>query len=160
MPVTDNMWGGRGHDALHGDDGDDNLWGGSNDDTLQGGTGHDKLYGGSQNDELNGGTGNDTLDGGSGDDMLTGGAGADIFVFNSASNDVVTDFDRDADKIDLRGTAIDDWNDLTQAIAGDYARDGVTYRTWISIDGAKDQSGDLRLDGVDFTMLEEANFIF
>lgn len=58
---------------------------------------------------LNGGAGNDTLSGGAGKDSLTGGLGNDIFDFNalsesgptSASWDVINDFARGSDRIDL-----------------------------------------------------------
>lgn len=67
------------------------------------------LTGNSADNLLNGGTGNDRLIGGLGKDTLTGGAGNDIFVFNnikesgttSATWDVITDFKRGSDKIDL-----------------------------------------------------------
>lgn len=105
-----------------GGSGNDTLTGTSEADTLNGGAGNDILYGLAGNDVLNGGTGNDTLDGGlgndiliggSGRDILTGGAGADIFRFTSTSDsgttastrDIITDFQRGTDKIDL--SAID-----------------------------------------------------
>jgi serralysin len=58
---------------------------------------------------LNGGAGNDILVGGLGKDLLVGGAGCDLFVFNSttesgviaATRDVIADFQRGFDKIDL-----------------------------------------------------------
>ncbi len=58
---------------------------------------------------LLGGVGNNTLTGGGGQDVLTGGAGNDLFDFNalldsgivSAKWDVITDFVRGQDKIDL-----------------------------------------------------------
>lgn len=67
------------------------------------------LTGNSVANMLNGGAGIDTLIGGEGNDTLTGGAGNDTFDFNSllemgttgASSDVITDFIRGQDKIDL-----------------------------------------------------------
>ncbi|URK85930.1 M10 family metallopeptidase C-terminal domain-containing protein (plasmid) [Rhizobium sp. RCAM05350] len=93
-------------------------------DTLTGGNAADYLDGRDGNDIINGGGGNDTLAGGTGVDTLTGGAGADAFVFrliddsakgisgyvNNASlgsqsgqdkRDIITDFTRGSDKIDL-----------------------------------------------------------
>jgi uncharacterized delta-60 repeat protein len=69
------------------------------------------LSGGDGADTLSGGLGNDTLTGGQGKDALEGGSGSDVFVFNAASEtgttsatrDVITDFVRGQDKIDLRG---------------------------------------------------------
>jgi Ca2+-binding RTX toxin-like protein len=60
---------------------------------------------------LSGGDGADTLVGGLGKDVLEGGNGSDVFVFNapseagatSATWDVINDFARGQDKIDLRG---------------------------------------------------------
>jgi Ca2+-binding RTX toxin-like protein len=68
------------------------------------------LTGGTGNDTLNGGTGNDILVGGTGTDVLVGGLGSDTFVFNFISDsttvtttrDVITDFTRGQDTIDLR----------------------------------------------------------
>jgi Ca2+-binding RTX toxin-like protein len=57
---------------------------------------------------MDGGAGNDRLYGGSGGDSMTDGSGSDVFQFNRASDsvyglrDVVTDFNRGSDKIDLR----------------------------------------------------------
>jgi Ca2+-binding RTX toxin-like protein len=69
------------------------------------------IDGGAGADTLSGGLGNDTLVGGQGKDVLEGGGGNDVFVFNatsesgitSASWDVIKDFVRGQDRIDLRG---------------------------------------------------------
>lgn len=61
------------------------------------------------NDVLRGGGGNDVLAGGIGADVLTGGTGRDLFDFNAiresglsvATRDVVIDFTRGVDRIDL-----------------------------------------------------------
>ncbi len=78
-------------------------------DTLNGTSGNDVINGLAGNDKLNGGAGNDTLIGGAGKDTLTGGAGNDVFKFNSvaeigktpSTRDVITDFTKGQDKIDL-----------------------------------------------------------
>ncbi len=117
----DEIRGGAGADRLSGDAGDDFLYGGDGDDRLYGGSGGDRLYGMAGNDRLAGGGGNDRLAGGDGDDLLiggagrdllTGGAGTDVFVFTEladslpgAARDVITDFERGVDRIDL--SAID-----------------------------------------------------
>jgi Ca2+-binding RTX toxin-like protein len=60
------------------------------------------------NNTLLGGSGNDMLRGGAGRDVLSGGAGSDIFDFNAiaestrAVRDIITDFRRGTDMIDLR----------------------------------------------------------
>ena len=77
--------------------------------TLTGNSAANVLNGGVGNDMLSGGAGNDLLVGGAGKDVLTGGAGNDIFDFNALSEtgltspiwDVISDFQRGSDKIDL-----------------------------------------------------------
>ncbi|QJW83676.1 hypothetical protein HK414_05240 [Ramlibacter terrae] len=65
------------------------------------------LTGNSGKNVLKGDAGNDTLQGGAGADSLTGGTGSDRFVYAAASEsttkalDVIADFVRGADKIDL-----------------------------------------------------------
>ncbi|MEH2920299.1 serralysin family metalloprotease [Samsonia erythrinae] len=73
-----------------------------------GGSGNDVIVGNDVDNILQGGAGNDVIFGGSGADTLTGGAGKDIFVYAFASDssatsgyDVITDFQRGIDKIDL-----------------------------------------------------------
>jgi len=121
---NDTLLGGTGLDTLLGGDGNDSLDGGADDDQLDGGIGNDVLIGGSGNDLLLGGDGTDRLDGGIGADRLlgglgadtlTGGAGNDVFAFTTTDKvtDIITDFVRGQDKVDLTGI---------DAIA---ARDGV-----------------------------------
>lgn len=107
-PGNDHAHGGPGNDTVHGEAGDDTLLGGLGDDHLFGGADHDLLMGGLGHDMLDGGAGNDTLIGGPGADTLTGGAGADVFDFRGrgdydGSTDVITDFTRGVDRIDMRG---------------------------------------------------------
>ncbi len=69
-----------------------------------------KITGNSAKNTLLGGSGNDTLTGGAGRDTMTGGSGADDFDFNSitetgktsSTRDVIKDFVRGSDDIDLR----------------------------------------------------------
>ena len=106
---SDTLLGGDGNDKLFGGSGHDVLDGGKDNDLLDGGTGKDQLDGGAGNDVLKAGSGNDVLKGGLGQDILTGGAGADTFTFQITSDspagqaDVITDFERGQDMIDLRG---------------------------------------------------------
>lgn len=67
------------------------------------------ITGSSLDNILDGGSGNDTLKGGAGADQLTGGTGSDRFVFAltdtglaDGTRDVVMDFVRGEDKLDLR----------------------------------------------------------
>jgi hypothetical protein len=81
----------------------EDIYGGLNDDTLLGGGGDDSIYGGLGSDNIDGGTGADTLTGGAGDDTITGGAGADLFFgFGDGATDVIEDFEKTEDVIDLR----------------------------------------------------------
>lgn len=74
-----------------------------------GGNGNDTVIGNDANNTLIGGAGRDALSGGNGKDQLTGGAGNDSFIFNAIAEspniaiecDVITDFVRRGDKIDL-----------------------------------------------------------
>lgn len=87
------------------------IRGAAGNDRLVGTTSHDTLSGGAGNDRLDAGAGNDRLTGGFGTDILAGGTGRDVFAFGKgdsgpgASRDVITDFVRNEDRIDL--TAID-----------------------------------------------------
>ena len=110
---ADQLTGDAGGNRLDGGKGDDTLSGGAGHDTLIGGSGLDLLKGGSGNDWLDGGSGADTLIGGGGADTLVGGSGSDVFIFTNAGDsgldpaqrDLIVDFQRGLDKIDL--TAID-----------------------------------------------------
>ena len=95
-------------------DGDDKIDGNSGSDTLKGGSGSDNMAGGDDADELWGGLGNDILRGGKGGDKLNGGEGKDMFVFKSVAegglgkfDDVIADFVRGQDKLDLRAFDLD-----------------------------------------------------
>jgi Ca2+-binding RTX toxin-like protein len=91
---------------LDGGAGNDSLDGATGNDLLLGGVGNDSLVGGAGDDDLRGGAGNDTLEGGAFGDKLTGGAGKDVFLYGPDAEgpgiDLITDFTRGADKIDLR----------------------------------------------------------
>ena len=91
--------------------------------TLAGNAGANILNGLAGNDTLIGGAGIDTLIGGVGKDSLTGGLGNDSFDFNAltelglgaSARDVITDFVRGQDKIDLLSI------DPNLAVAGNQA---------------------------------------
>ena len=97
-----------GNDVINGTPNNDVVKGFNGNDTLNGLSGNDNLNGGPGADNLIGGLGLDTLIGGTGKDTLTGGVGNDIFDFNAynemglgTTRDVITDFTRGQDKIDL-----------------------------------------------------------
>lgn len=120
---NDNIYGGENNDDLRGGNGDDIVNGEVGSDTLRGGNNRDQLFGGTGADVLFGEQGNDKLQGDQGADILTGGLGADLFVFVSASDsinstvrrDVITDFTRGYDRIDLSAF------DANRTRAGDQA---------------------------------------
>jgi serralysin len=76
-------------------------------DVISGFGGADTLNGREGDDKLNGGAGNDVLIGGRGRDSLFGSSGADRFRFDkiadsgTSSRDLIRDFKRGVDKIDL-----------------------------------------------------------
>jgi Ca2+-binding RTX toxin-like protein len=74
------------------------------------GGGDDQFFGGKFNETVKGGAGKDTLMGGRGTDKLFGGTEADTFAFTSvkdslvgSKHDVIADFERGVDHIDLAG---------------------------------------------------------
>ena len=101
-----NAYGGRGDDALYGNDccdilfggdGDDVLYGHAGCDLLEGGDGNDILVGGGETDRIRGGPGHDLLDAIDGPayrDYVNGGPGVDIFDTNG---DKEEDFDPSED---------------------------------------------------------------
>lgn len=98
------------------------------------------------NDVLRGGGGRDVLAGGNGADVLTGGAGRDLFDFNAASEsgltvatrDVVIDFTRGMDRIDLSTI------DADTALAGNQA-----FARFIGASTAFSAAGQLKfVDGI------------
>ena len=163
---NDTLKGGNAGDTLNGGDGNDTLEGENDADTLNGDAGNDTLLGGNGDDLLNGGTGNDLLDGGAGIDVLNGGAGndtlsggngADRFVFTDATgNDVITDFRRGSDKIDLSGLDANASTAGTQAFSfvgsNAFTRTAGELRTFTE-NGQNFLAGDVNGDGVaDFTI--------
>ncbi|MBD9374405.1 right-handed parallel beta-helix repeat-containing protein [Rhizobium sp. ARZ01] len=157
LTSIENLTGSRYNDVLTGNDGKN---------VLNGGAGSDKLLGGAGDDTLNGGTGKDTLNGGAGKDTLTGGSGADTFAFKTTSEagsgstrDVITDFQKGTDKIDLsaidaNGSAAGDgaFHLIAQNNAAfDHKAGALAWRTENNSGTANDVTiiqGDLNGDGV------------
>ncbi|MEH2065628.1 MAG: M10 family metallopeptidase C-terminal domain-containing protein, partial [Nostoc sp.] len=87
---------------------------------IQGTNRNDNLVGTSGNDTIQGLNGNDTLSGLGGNDQLSGGAGNDVFkLAYYQEKDVVIDFVRGQDKIDVRSLNISDWTTLQTLISND-----------------------------------------
>ena len=124
---ADNLIAGQNPPIL---DGDDIINGGDGNDQLAGEGGDDQLFGDAGDDILNGGEDNDTLAGGLGSDVLTGGAGLDVFVFTPVDSligtdiDIITDFDVNADRIDLSAFALN-INEAAQFAFDDFSN-GMT----------------------------------
>ena len=125
----------------------ENAEGGRAADSLVGNAVGNRLAGNGGNDVLSGGAGNDRLVGGGGVDRVTGGAGRDVFDLDATSQsgltstlrDVITDFTRGEDRIDL--SSID-------ALAGTAGNQAFTFIGAAAFDGT-DATGQLRFaDGV------------
>ncbi|MEZ5923843.1 MAG: calcium-binding protein [Hyphomicrobiaceae bacterium] len=149
---------GSGDDRINGAAGDDRIFGGSGDDRIAGGAGNDVIAAGSGNDRISGGGGNDVIIGGSGIDRMTGGSGADDFVFTTTAQiskgvlgvfgvellapylgaghrDVITDFQKGIDDIDLSSIDADTTRAGNQAFSfrglGNSTGAGtLTYKTY------------------------------
>ncbi|WP_242482084.1 Calx-beta domain-containing protein [Trichormus variabilis] len=133
-------------DPISGTNGNDNLSGTSGDDIIQGFNG---------NDTLSGLGGNDRLEGGRGDDTLTGGAGNDVFNFEQLQdNDVVIDFVRGQDKIDVRNLNINDWTTLQLLISND-GQDNALITTFFN--GSQSR---IKLLNINPNLLQASDFIF
>ena len=128
----DTLIGGGGNDTLDGGNHDDVLDGGDGDDMLSGGNHDDVLLGGDGDDTLSGGNHKDILNGGAGNDTLTGGNHNDVFAFTDlGGEDVITDFRRGQDKIDLSGL---------DAVDGG----GDDAFTWVGSSAFSNTAGELR----------------
>ncbi|MCB1499899.1 MAG: M10 family metallopeptidase C-terminal domain-containing protein [Bauldia sp.] len=138
--------GGTETDILYGADGNDTIYGGDGDDSgvalsyLAGLYWKAGLFGGDGDDSLYGGKGDDLLEGGLGRDHLYGGQDADTFAFKDkleTSNkkslaDVIHDFERKLDKVDLSGI------DADENTAGDQEFDYIKKKKFSS------EAGELR----------------
>ncbi|MEH2167266.1 MAG: calcium-binding protein, partial [Nostoc sp.] len=123
-------------------------------DQLFGGLGNDTLRGFSGDDVLFGEQGDDRLESGLGDDTLSGGAGNDVFnLAYSQENDLVIDFVRGQDKIDVRSLNIGDWNTLQKLITND-GQDNALITTFFG-----GYSSQLKLNGINPSQLQATDFI-
>ncbi len=150
----ENIIGTGFEDTLDGNSGANKIWGGAGGDRIQGNNGNDDLYGEGGNDIIAGNSGDDRITGGAGGDRMTGDQGNDVFIFTAieAQTDVIVDFTRGRDRIDL--SAID-------AIAGTTADDAFSFIGSSAFSNVAGQlrfaggflTGDVNGDGVaDFTI--------
>ena len=168
--------GGTGNDSVttegwaYGDEGDDMVSGGF---FASGGAGNDYvttsygagsetlLYGDAGSDHVVGGAGDDFISGGAGKDYLTGGAGADVFQFGhldsrtgGGARDVITDFQRGVDKIDLSALGITSFSELTFKSVGS----GVIVYADLDHNGLDGADFGLQLTGI--KVMAADDFIF
>ena len=90
---------------------------------IVGDAGNDLVTGGNGTDFLYGFGDNDTLVGGGGGDNLSGGAGNDVFRYNSSSfgADLIWDFSKGADRIDMASSGVTSFTGLTVSIIGGHS---------------------------------------
>ncbi|MBC1327846.1 Calx-beta domain-containing protein, partial [Trichormus variabilis] len=124
-------------------------------DQLFGGLGNDTLRGFNGNDVLFGEQGDDRFEGGRGDDTFYSGAGNDVFNLEQLQdNDVVIDFVRGQDKIDLRSLNISDWSTLQTLISND-GQNNALITTFFN--GSQSQ---IKLNNINPNLLQASDFIF
>lgn len=125
-------------------------------DTLEGGAGNDRILGLGGSDQLFGGAGNDELTGGAGSDLLTGGGGNDVFRFDARlfGSDVIADFGRGGDRVDVSGLNITDFKTLQMYLGENSSGDAqlVLY--------SNGEQEYVRFDGVELEDLSAKDFIF
>lgn len=150
----------------------ENAVGGGGRDSLIGNSRANVLSGGGAADKLNGMDGNDTLIGGTGRDVLIGGGGADVFVFSSVADsrplagaDVIRDFQRGADRIDLRQIDADPTVAGNQALAFRSGPGGVWLRpdagaVIVAADVTGDGIADLEIRVLGQQVLTASDFVF
>ena len=103
-------------------------------------------------DHLLGGEGDDILEGGEHGDWLWGGSDNDTFVYNTGDGgDIIYDFTKGEDMIELSYNGIADWGELRDYISSD--TDGTAIITF-----SEDDS--IILSGVDAANLEASDFAF
>ncbi|WP_236721502.1 Calx-beta domain-containing protein [Trichormus sp. NMC-1] len=144
----------------------DNFTGTNRSDDLFGGLGNDTLQGGGDNDRLFGEQGDDRFLGGTGSDTFYGGTGLDTFVFeyfNGSSSaqelDVVTDFVKGQDKIDLRSVGIADYQTLSYLISNDSLGNAVIAARYDNFSNPI-YGYRLRINGLSSSQLAATDFIF
>ncbi|MFT6258380.1 MAG: Ca2+-binding RTX toxin-like protein [Rickettsiales bacterium] len=152
----DYLWSNDGNDIINGNGGNDNIIGGRGDDIMSGGDG---------DDILKGYDGNDSLKGGIGVDVMIGGEGSDTFIFLDKNDsikttsqdemDMILDFSRGQDKIDLSNLDFDSISFGTGSNPSDHGleyhfENGNTIIEDQNSDFAVKLAGEISLDQDDF----------
>jgi serralysin len=139
-------------DLISGTDYIDDLFSAFGNDTLRGREGNDRLFGEEGNDQLFGGLGSDTLSGGGGNDLFV----LEYFASSAFPTDldVVTDFVKGSDRVDLRTIGIGDLNTLLTLTSNDLAENAVIATRYYN------GTFQMRLNGVKKSQLVLDDFIF
>ncbi|MBW4494493.1 MAG: phosphatase PAP2 family protein [Oscillatoria princeps RMCB-10] len=139
-------------DLIFGNQGADLIFGNQDSDTLCGGQDNDTVRGGKGNDRVLGDRGDDMLCGDLGADSLTGGEGNDRFLIgNGTETDVISDFGKGQDLIELTGGLTFDSINIvagTGTNAGNTILENKTTKQTIAV-----------LQGVDSSTLTRAHFL-
>ncbi|MFN9685097.1 MAG: Calx-beta domain-containing protein, partial [Cyanobacteriota bacterium] len=139
------------NDSIAGTEYVDDLFGAFGNDTLQANQGNDRLFGEEGNDQLFGGLGSDTLVGGNGNDQFV----LEYFrEFSVNDLDVVTDFVKGSDQVDLRTIGIGDLNTLLTLTSNDLSGNAQIATRYYN------GTFQMRLNGVNRTTLQASDFIF
>jgi serralysin len=145
----------------------ENATTGTGNDKLTGNDSANRLASGAGSDTLVGNGGNDTLIGGAGKDYLTGGSGADSFAFSAgdsalgADRDIVTDFEKGIDKIDLHDAGAKSFvgGALFSGVAGEVRYVSWTDTTVIELDSNGDRIADLQVQLSGQYVLDNSDFL-
>ncbi|MHC5674092.1 calcium-binding protein [Nostoc sp.] len=140
--------------ATQGTNKNDNLVGTSGNDTIQGLNGNDTLSGLGGNDQLSGGAESDTLYGGAGKDQFV------LEYFNdyifSKDQDIVTDFKKGEDQIDVRNIGISDFNTILVLTSDDADGNAIINTRYRLFDG--NYYYRLQINGISKSQLQASNF--
>jgi Ca2+-binding RTX toxin-like protein len=157
----DEADGGAGNDELRGDAGNDTLAGGQGADDVIGGADDDVMTGSGFSDLLFGGPGFDFVNGGFGYDRVNGGDGGDRFFHTGTeghASDWIQDYDAgEGDVLQYGGNASPEDFQVNTTEKQDSGEAGVEEAfvihrpsgqiLWALVDGAGQDSIDLRIDG-------------
>ena len=145
----------------------ENARSGSGNDVLTGNEAGNSLEAGAGNDRLTGNGGNDRLVGGAGTDTLSGGAGSDTFLFAAgdsgvgAGRDVIADFERGSDRIDLGQAGASGFigTRAFTGVAGEVRYASTEGLTVVELDSDGDGDADFQLELTGVAELDSQDFV-